>query len=200
VSRISGELDNLWPRDGDRLLRNSADWRSSVTFSDQALSRHAQIWSGYMSAGSALIDSRARDPSRGNELIYPILFCYRHGLEMAMKWIVSRYGRFTGVPDPARDHDLWQLWNSCKRVLVGIGGSGSDERAAEIVESLIKELHDLDRSALSFRYSLDKRGTLIPLPDVSIDLANLRDVMGGLSRFFEGADVMLGEYTSAAPW
>jgi hypothetical protein len=116
---------------------------------------------------------------------------------MAMKWIVSRYGGYIGVPRPQTDHNLWQLWQSCKAVIIGIGG---EDGAIPIVEQAIKDFHDLDGSALAFRYSVDKNGALIPLPDAPIDLANLRDVMVGLGHFFDGADAQLDNYVSNAEW
>jgi len=44
-------------------------------------------------AGEVLIDQCHRDPFDAHMLIYPILFCYRHALEISLKWIVQQYGR-----------------------------------------------------------------------------------------------------------
>jgi len=176
------------------LLRKSDNWNEAVTFSDQAVSRHVQIWSGYMRAGDALIDVCDHSALERNELIYPILFCYRHALEMAMKWIVRRYGSFAGVPAPELDHDLWQLWRACKAIFEF---SGEDvDGTSEVVEKIIKEFHDLDSGSLSFRYSVSRNGILIRLPEGLIDLANVRDVMKGMANFFDGADAWLNELAS----
>jgi hypothetical protein len=190
-------LEYRWPESSDRLLRSSDGWDRTVTFTDRPSSRHAFIWSGYMRAGRALIEACECEPSDRHGLIYPILFSYRHGIEMAMKWIVTHYGRYVGVPWPETNHNLWQLWQSCKTVIVEIGG---DSEAVGIVEKLVKELHDLDKSALAFRYSMDKNRVLIPLPEVPLDLDNLRDVMLGVDNFFVGADAQLDDYVSSAPW
>jgi hypothetical protein len=63
-----------------------------------------------MRAGKALIEACEREFSDRHDPIYPILFCYRHGLEMAMKWIVGRFAHYLEVPGP--EPDLWQLRNS----------------------------------------------------------------------------------------
>jgi hypothetical protein len=194
--KISEELNYRWPIKGDRLLRNSPRWRTAITFSDQPIYRHADIWNGYSDAARTLIDACQGDFSTRPALIYPILFCYRHALEMAMKWIVGRYGRSAGIPQPDLEHDLWQLWTSCKSIIMAIAGNDEIETIA-IVESCIKEFHDLDKSALAFRYSINKNGVLIKLPDVPVDVENLRDVMEGLNHFFEGADVALDEFMSS---
>lgn len=86
-----------WPRKGDRLLLESDDWDLGVDFSRDEISRHVHIWSGYMSAGEALIDACKADPHERNFLIYPILFNYRHGIELAMKWVIARYGRYSSA-------------------------------------------------------------------------------------------------------
>jgi hypothetical protein len=194
MTRLSADLEDRYPRKGDRLLRKSNNWNEAVTFLDHAVSRHAQIWSGYMRAGDALIDGCEHSALERNELIYPILFCYRHALEMAMKWIVRRYGSFASVPPPKLDHDLWQLWQACKAIFEF---SGEDaDGTNEVVEKVIKEFHDLDSQGFSFRYSVNKKGALIRLPDGLIDLLNVRDVMRRVAGFFDGTDAWLDELAS----
>lgn len=194
MPKISPNLEYRWPRSSDRLLKRSDDWDRSVNFSDHPLTRHAQIWAGYIRAAELLIDISNREPSERNDLIYPIVFSYRHGLEMAMKWIVSHYGVYAKVLPPEPDHNLWQLWQSCKRIFDAF--AVGDQEANENVERIIKEFHGLDKTGLSFRYSANKNGALIPLPNGLIDLANMRDVMSGISRFFSGADIMLDAHAS----
>jgi hypothetical protein len=60
-------------------------------------------------------------------------------------------------------------------------------------------MHDLDRSALSFRYGTDKNNKLIKLPEGLYDLENIRDVMSGVGSFFDGADGMLSDLAAAGP-
>jgi hypothetical protein len=145
-------------------------------------------------AGEALIDASSSKPHKRNSLIYPILFCYRHGLELAMKWMITQYGGAAGVSAPKLDHDLWKLWQSCKAVFqYSDTGAGDDIQA---VERVIKNFHELDKSGESFRYSANKHGDLIPLPEGPKDLDNLRDVMKGVAHFFDGWDVYLSDLAS----
>ena len=187
-----------WPKKGDRLLRDADDWERGVEFSRDEISRHVHIWSGYMSAGAALIDACEEDPHERHFLIYPILFNYRHGIELAMKWIIARYGRYASVEvGDIENHNLWQLWKVCKQIIIEVG---SEDEALPLVEQIIKDFHDLDGSALAFRYSRKKNGALIALPDRMIDLENIRDVMKAVSHFFDGADGQLDHHSSAADW
>jgi hypothetical protein len=183
-----------WPKNDDQLLRWSDDQSESVTFSECGRSRQTEIWDGYMYAGEALIDASNSKPYQRNSLIYPILFCYRHGLELALKWIITQYGGAAGVSAPRLDHDLWKLWESCKAVFEYSNTDVGEDIQA--VEKIIKNFHDLDKSGESFRYSANRRGDLIPLPNGPKDLGNLRGVMKGVANFFDGWDAYLSELAS----
>ena len=182
-------LEYRWPKKGDRLLSAVGDLPQSVTFAEHVFERNVLIWDGYFKAGAVL----ANQCERGNNLdrhrlIYPILFCYRHGLELAMKCIIGRYDQFAEIP---MHHDLWVLWEVCKTVILEQGSDGENE-ALRAVEQIVKEFHDLDQGSFSFRYSTNKKRMVIPLPDVPIDLTNIRDVMTGVVHFFDGVDAQLG--------
>ena len=191
-----------WPTKGDRLFRVSDNWDRGVEFSAHPVLRHIHIWSGYIRAGAVLIEECARGSVDRHFLVYPILFNYRHGLELAMKWIIDRYGRYAGVrlTEAEHDHDLWGLWKYCKQVIVEVGSGGEDDEVLRVVEQIVKDFHDLDKSAMAFRYSTNKKGTTIKLPDTSMDLENIRDVMEAVDNFFTGADGQLDENSSAVDW
>lgn len=183
------------PKNGDRLLRCSEDWDRGVDFSNDEISRHVHMSTGYMTAGAALIEACEADPHNRHFLIYPILFNYRHSLELEMKWIIARYGSHTSAKtNDTEHHDLWQLWKRCKVILSEIGG---DSEAIPVVEQVIKDFHELDKSSLAFRYSQDKKGAVISLPDQMVDLENIRDVMEAVKGFFDGADGLLDANVSA---
>lgn len=190
-----------WPKRGDRLLKKSSDWNKSADFDADAFSRHVHIWSGYMRAGAALVEECERSPHDRHFLIYPILFNYRHGLELAIKWIIDTYGRYADVYlDPEdRDHDLWLLWLKCKKIVLEVGQDDVDGSIRR-VEQVVKDFHDIDKSSMSFRYSSNKNGQAIDLPDIQIDLENIRDVMEGVDNFFGGADGQLDANSSAVDW
>jgi hypothetical protein len=191
-------MEHRWPKKGDRLLRPSDDWLATVSFTPHQVSREAFIWDGYMTAGAALIDEAERRPYSRQTLIYPILFNYRHGLEAAMKWTIGRYGSLANVQLDKLDHDLWDLWTLCKKILVATSPSDSDEPMLA-VEQIVKDFHDLDKSATALRYSKNKNGTTILLPDKPIDLANIQGVMEGVDNFFKGTDGYLSNLEASQP-
>lgn len=74
----------------------------------------------------------------------------------------------------------------------------SDDPESQVVEKIIKEFHDLDRTVLAFLYSRDNNGVLIAFANGTIDLENTRDVMETMRHFFDGADGQLDAHSSAA--
>lgn len=191
-------MKNRWPKRGDRLLRASGDWETAVQFEPHPMSRNAFLWDGYMTAGAALIDEAERRPQDRHGLIYPILFNYRHGLEIAMKWTIGMYGRLGDVRLDELDHDLWSLWKKCQAIVESVERPDEDE-ALKAVEQIVKDFHDIDRAAMTFRYSTDRKGGTIVLPDKPIDLRNVQHVMEAVDNFFKGADGMLSDVLSAVP-
>lgn len=190
-----------WPKKGDRLLRASKDWDKGVDFSDHSMSRDAHIWSGYMRAGAALVEECEREAFDRHFLVYPILFNYRHGLEVAIKWVIDRYGRHADVRLSAddRNHNLWELWKLCKEVILKVGSDGDNE-SLRVIEKIVKEFHDLDKTSFAFRYSTNKQGMTIRLPDTPIDLQNVKDVMEAVDNFFTGVDGQLDYNSDAMDW
>jgi hypothetical protein len=193
---FKGLLDRpyRWPKKGDRLLRKTNDWNTGVGFSNDRVARHVHIWDGYMSAGEALVEDCRRNPQERHFLIYPIFFTYRHALELAMKWILTMYGGYDA--NDVTHHDLWQLWKLCREV---IDVAGSSDGSTDIVETIVKEMHDLDKSALAFRYGMDKNNKPPKLPEGLYDPENIRDVMSGVGHFFDGTDGMLSDLAGAGP-
>lgn len=188
-----------WPKAGDRLLKGADSWDQGIEFSQDEISRNAEIWAGYMRAGDALLETCEREPHDRHFLIYPALFSYRHGLELAMKWVIDRYGGYArDAPAVPLSHNLWHLWELCRRVIVDVGSDGENE-ALLAVEQVVKDFYDLDRSAIAFRYSYDKQKTMVSLPGGTFDVPHIRGVMEGVGHFFEGVDGQLDYNASAGP-
>ena len=187
-----------WPQKGDRLVVEGQDWERDAEISDDVISRHVHIWHGNMRAGELLIRACEEGSPDRHSLVYPILFTFRHAIELAMKWVILNYGRHSTVEiGDFQHHNLWRLWCTCRQILAEFDVGGEDISA---VEQIIKDFHDLDASAIAFRYGYSRDGTLVELPSYPIDLSNIQDVMKGVGHFFNGVDGVLQEYCSNADW
>ncbi len=85
-------------------------------------------------------------------------------------------------------------------MIVEVGSAGEEDEALHSVEQIVKDFHDLDKTATAFRYSKNKDGATIKLPDNAIDLGNVKRVMEAIDNFFSGVDGQLDANSSAADW
>lgn len=192
---LLGSSTPRWPKKGDRLLKPSGPIEG-VYFADDRITREVFLWTGYMSAGEVLIENCMLDPRKRDYLIYPILFNYRHGVEIALKWTLNRYGRFSSIGEYDKNHRLIDLWQACKLVMDELGGS-EDVATDKAVEAIIRELDQIDPGSFAFRYAETKNGKDIKLPSYAVDLGNLRDVMRGIDNYFNGLDGLLDANSSS---
>jgi hypothetical protein len=97
--------------------------------------------SSFKLAGDALVDS-AVATDNAYELVYPILYSYRHAVELYLKAI---------LPSGAKKHSLAQLLNLVRRHVTWLGVS----ELPMWFQSLALELDDFDPRSTAFRYGED---------------------------------------------
>lgn len=91
-SEVSRLMESFrFPRADDCILKEGSDPNTSGVFTKDQLSRDVFLWQGYMKAGDELVDTVIRKGGHEHDLVYPIIYCYRHALELAMKWIICQY-------------------------------------------------------------------------------------------------------------
>lgn len=81
---------------------------------DHDLRRFYRMKGGYKIAGDVLVQ-RWLTQSRtlaGDSLVFPILFCYRHFLELSMKWILWHRQEYRST-SIFKGHGLKKLWDKC---------------------------------------------------------------------------------------
>jgi hypothetical protein len=151
-------------------------------------------------AGAALVEKCKRDRVLRRELVYPILYCYRRGLEVAIKWIINRYGGYAYIAADGHTPRSLAALAGRKKVIVDLGSEGESD-ALLAVAQIVKDFHELDRGSFSFRCSTDKRGAFISLPSGAFGLANIQDVMDAANNFFSAADgQLIDAHAGAADW
>lgn len=118
-------------------------------------------------------------------LVYPILYCYRHYLELGIKGVIRLYQRVTrnraSVDAVANGHNLHKLWE-CAKSLMDEHNQPPTRNSAEVrfVDELVKTFHDVDIGSTVFRYAHDKRGRRtrsgIPAADLRALMKNMREL------------------------
>ena len=187
-----------WPKIGDRLFLSANEWWQNACVTDGAFSRMVLMEDGFKKAADLLVENARGDNYLSATLIYPIVFCYRHSLELALKYIITTYGAKAGVPPNTTEHDLARLWPHCRRVIEHFHPN-NDDPALDVVEACIAEFAKIDPRSDTFRYPTTAKGQPITIQLAPIDLQQLRHTMEAIHNFFTGVDGYIDNAVSNAP-
>ncbi len=145
------------------------------------------------------------DPERDFYGLYlPMLYCYRHYLEVSLKHFISVLDRLSGIAieiDLTQHHGLMPLWNEAERHAMKVFGElrkGGDN-TRKSVERLLNEFHQFDPDSTTFRYRRDKHGRPQEDSIPECDLSELIKVIRGLRNYFQGCEDYLWEMESNMP-
>jgi hypothetical protein len=183
--RVFGRINERWPTKGDSIFSRGYDARIANSIGERAY----RLGKGYKLAGDVLVQNLVGEPYDHDNLVYPILFCYRHYVEITLKEIIEQHGRWAGVSLTKKDHQLSDLWKLFLQIATAYHNDPSDE-AAVVVSYCINEFAQVDPASVAFRYARDRKtDALIPLEFGAINLVVLHDVMNGIANFFECANL-----------
>lgn len=145
----------------DMALRAGAllvNWNGNAGVAAQEVSTAFRV------AAERLLDA-ALATSETWEAAYPILFCYRHGLEVSLKSL---------VPGSPRQHGLGELWAALLPRLAGQYPAGQ----LAWLSDRIAEFEQVDPRSTAFRYA-----DAVPAgraPELWVDFHHLRDSAASL--------------------
>ncbi len=172
-------------------------------------------------AADLILDAHlAAKGSHNDILLFPVLYLYRHCVELKLKDLLLLGIRTRFFDEPAADkildedegiigqHPLCALWNLAKNLL---GHHDQNNTQLKVAESMINDLHQIDKDGQTLRYDRVK-GTLqlrrpkykhlgdaqphpvYNIPE-TIDIANLRQSMHCLYAYLECSyDGILGSW------
>ena len=124
-------------------------------------------------------------------LIYPIVFLYRHHIELRLKELLKK-GRGLLGKDYKKDitHDVDLLWRECKKISKEI--EPESEKNFQSIEKVIKDLHKIDKDSYNFRYSTDKEGNRSI--DSKLKIINIKEFYSSINEavcLLEGASCQI---------
>lgn len=181
VMATSNQLRVLVPDDGIRFNAVLDHWTRVGDF-------HA---AAYRQATEILLRRFLADPEgtagERDSLVLPILFLFRHYLELRFKDIIV-YGQVL-LGQHARwrhGHDLESLWTEVQDLCNAVYGSGM---SAEFVKvgACVTDLRQLDPNSTTFRYPRDTNGRpifehlVIGLKALNATVASIGDCLDGIS-------------------
>lgn len=166
---------------------------------------------GYKKAGDILVENivaGAYSDDR-NTLIYPIVFLYRHCIELYLKSIIYEGNQLLfGKPVAWREHhDINKLWIECRTVLENLWPEASRE-PLENIDTCLKEFFEVDPNSFSFRYHVKKRddedkkdGKPIGKPSLpnltTINVKHLSEVVDEIYEILSGSSIAISEARSS---
>jgi hypothetical protein len=198
-SEISDKVcseEYVWPERGDRVAQTLG--QGSEHYIPKCPSERALfIWSGFFRAAELLAEQAECDRLDQAHLIYPIMFCYRHAIEVSLKYLIEEYGSMVDVSLPKKkDHNLIELWKLHEKLADHFG---TDNEANIAVGVVVKDFHELDRSGFNFRYATDPKGGAIEFKSGLVSLSALKKVMKKVEHFFDGSTDYYYELKTAGP-
>ena len=156
---------------------------------------------GYKEAADVIVDQAQEF---GVDLaVYPVMFLYRHYLEISLKYIfivLRRY--FEESSDLPGHHKLDVLWNDVRSLMEREWNSTDYKDYYDAIEARIKEFHQIDKGSFSFRYPITKDNlsslSNIPNPNrtgnPSINLLQVKEIVHEMAGFLTGAVDMIDSY------
>ncbi len=147
---------------------------------------------GFKRAADILSEHILARITDGDLVIYPIVFLYRHYVELELKSIIYRGKENLGERKKLKPtHKLFDLWSECSGLL-HCKGAVVDTPEAAAFEEGIRQFDQFDAKSDSFRYPVDKNNETTPSAYLkSIDLPNLRLTVNKMAFFLELVDEVL---------
>ena len=148
----------------------------------------------YYHAGHTLWEATCELKVPIDTMVYPMLFCYRHFLELELKAILI------GLKDIGEDtlrikgvvkHGLSELWAQIHKQILEIEKAGED---LDLVGKIIAEFEKMDPISFVFRYPVDKKHQP-NLPDKErMNIENIGVHMAEVHQILNGIGDVLWEY------
>jgi hypothetical protein len=178
------EEEVVYPKATDTLIDQT---QTRVLFTDWFAGRWQAFPFAYKAAADALVDRL--EAERGNDtmvpddkFVFPILFLYRHFVELQLKSLIVQLDNFT--QEPIKDlftHNLLDLWRHIKANLHHLSHSQVNVSGITALDQLIAQLAGLDDSSFRFRYPVDKKSQPMRVPR-SLSMDNFKSVMTAMEN------------------
>ncbi len=152
---------------------------------------------GYRKAAQLLTKQVLETYSDQDLLIFPIVYLYRHHLELEIKRL-TRIGCFiadwrltaTQIRDLEK-HTLDRLWNNFKPIMKAVNqltGREMPDEDIKGVDSYIRQLATADPESQSFRYPYSKKGDRSLPQLMHINIRVFAEAMEWIADFLEALD------------
>ena len=171
-----------YPKRGDTLIDQGGGKRAKVLFADWMAGKWDHYADGYKLAADRLVDQIEGEPW-DDTLIFPVIFLYRHFVELKLKEIVMDLAALSGAPLPDNlfKHEFSRLWSFIKDHLNCLRNACWDNDILPSLERLINELSALDPDSMHSRYPHDRKFKQMAFPR-AISLSHFKTMMEAIGN------------------
>jgi hypothetical protein len=161
-----------------------SDWHTNACLNFQGDMSHGYVY-GYKKSADILVKKIKKTASEQDYLVYPIIFLYRHHIELLLKNLIQLgiefYEESNDVPKHHRIKDLWNTVKGYHREFT----NSKNAKNIQFIDKIMDELCEIDADSMSFRYSKDRKG-IAPNPELlNINLEVFSDVICQVSDELE---------------
>lgn len=186
--------DCPWPKDDDRLFEKEGEGDCAERAGSKPLDEILESLQpdldyryreGYYDAGVRL----AANVGDQSGLIFPMLFCFRHFVELSLKSLIETYAGLVDVTlskELLHQHELAKLWTEARRLIEAAeSGAGEGDATLDNVERCVRELHEADKRSTLFRYATDETGDSVEARLPKTEIGQFLKTMENIESFFE---------------
>lgn len=142
---------------------------------------------GYFRAGGRLVRSLWPDNHGIDTLVYPIVFNYRHAVELGLKFLASVLpGLVGGHAEVSFTHKLLDNWHQVTPLLRRDARFDPDGTRIGLVDRVLADFVQVDPYGEVFRFPVDKAGDYQIQSFEHVNVAVLGAAMDGVQEAFEG--------------
>ena len=189
---LNGKMRKL--KGDDQLFVEAEDWWMNACL-DWYYDLTELYIVGYKEAGDSLVNSVADRSGTADSLIFPIVFLYRHYIELRLKSLLQDGHRLLDKAHKQKPgHQLSRLWLEVRNILVDLWPDRNKDDLAAF-DSLINQFEQIDPRSTTFRYPKDFKGNnSLKVDSPRVNLRNLKEVVGAMATILDGSAAAISEY------
>lgn len=203
MKRIEVDSDSTLqpPRKEDVLFRGDlTDWSNNACLNVRHDGDQIAYTEGYRRGAARLVEYVVENQHSQDYMVYPIVFLYRHHVELVLKRIIPRAAYLLERALTSKEekhleqHGLDLLWKDLEPMLGDIadlaGWRRIDTADVDGITDYIRQLTEVDSNSFSFRYTHSKKGTrTLPKDLRRINLRHFAAMMERLASYLDGIDM-----------
>jgi hypothetical protein len=167
------------------------------------------MFSGYRRGAQVLAEASCESRYQKNVLVHPILYLYRHTVELYLKRIIPVASQLANQELNSEEatllnstHSLVKLWNICKSRLKAMQENQGYEFGDNLqagVDAYTRQSDQVDERSFSFRYATGRDGSPNLAELRQVNIVRISKLMERLCSRLEDLDESIHDRYSAEP-